>query len=143
MGTNGTHYTDGTSALTAREEVRLRLVYNASMVTHHKQESQTKQRATNMPLVVALTIVLVIGALSTIVSNMRHSNAQNLISSMPLETVHIVPGDTLWRLAESHEVSGTSTQDVVEWLKVYNDLPSSTLRPGQRLVVPKVQDAPH
>lgn len=143
MRASRTQYVDGTSALAMREETCLRLMPNAGVVTSRKHSTSTKKHTMNMPLVWAITLVLVMGALSTIVSNVRHSAAQSLISSMPMETVCVVPGDTLWTVAQNHEVSGASTQDVVEWLKVYNDLPSSTLRPGQRLVVPMQANTVH
>lgn len=143
MRANRTRYVDGTSALAMRDETCLRLVHNTGGATTRKHDTNTKKHTTNTPLVWAITLVLVLGAVSTIISNVCHSAAQNRISSMSMETVCVVPGDTLWTVAQSHEVSGASTQDVVEWLKVYNDLPSSTLRPGQRLVVPKRANTVH
>lgn len=57
-------------------------------------------------------------------------------NSIASETVEVEPGDSLWSLAEEHEVDGLSTQQVSDYIAEVNDLESSMLRPGQEILVP-------
>ena len=47
----------------------------------------------------------------------------------------MAPGDTLWEYAES-AAPGADPRPVIAEIKAVNDLSSSTLQPGQVLVVP-------
>ncbi|MBQ6651273.1 MAG: LysM peptidoglycan-binding domain-containing protein, partial [Atopobiaceae bacterium] len=57
-------------------------------------------------------------------------------ANVTLEEVVVMPGDSLWQLAESHPVAGVSTADVVSYISESNDLPSANLQVGQHLLVP-------
>jgi Tfp pilus assembly protein FimV len=57
----------------------------------------------------------------------------------PEGLVYIVePGDTLWSIAERHrEQAGVrDVRELVYALRQFNDLDSTHLKPGQRLIVP-------
>lgn len=51
-------------------------------------------------------------------------------------TIHVMPGDTLWSLAQLHPQTGKSTQETVAWIKKENHLVNSSLKPGQTLRIP-------
>ena len=54
---------------------------------------------------------------------------------MSLQSVRVRQGATLWDLAETYNVDGVSTQDMVSAIKDWNDLDSSMLQPGQTIFV--------
>lgn len=58
------------------------------------------------------------------------------LSGLPLEEVVVMPGDSLWQIAEAHPVEGVSTADVVSYISSSNNLPSANLQVGQHLFVP-------
>ena len=48
----------------------------------------------------------------------------------------IEPGDSVWDLASQYQVDGYSTAELVQWITEKNSLTTSTLQPGQSLLVP-------
>lgn len=52
------------------------------------------------------------------------------------ESVLLMPGDTLWSLAESHKLSTMDTRAYIETVKQINHLHSSELISGQYLILP-------
>jgi len=50
-------------------------------------------------------------------------------------TVTVAPGDTLWEYAEA-AAPGADPRPLVAQIRSVNDLPTSTLQPGQPLAVP-------
>lgn len=53
-----------------------------------------------------------------------------------LYTVTVQPGDTLWRIAAQYSNDQQDIREVIWTIKRYNHLRSSTLYPGQTLVLP-------
>ncbi len=125
---------DGTSALAPHRHEHLRLVYDSNRDC--RTTSVGPAAGYRHLLACTFVLLLIAGMISTVVDNARHAAAQSAISSGEVQTVCIAPGDTLWSIAEEHEIPGTSTEDVVEWIKKSNGLSSSALMPGQRLVIP-------
>jgi hypothetical protein len=52
-----------------------------------------------------------------------------------LQVYIVQPGDTLWRIARLHVGPNGDPRPVIEEIREANDLPTSTLIPGDRLVV--------
>jgi len=52
------------------------------------------------------------------------------------ESVQLMPGDTLWSLAESHKLSTMDTRAYIQTVKQINHLQSSELISGEYLVLP-------
>lgn len=59
-------------------------------------------------------------------------------SSVPVEQVTVVPGDTLWSIAAAVAEPGSDVRDVVAEIAELNALPTSQVFAGQHLVVPAV-----
>ncbi|TDQ39738.1 cell division suppressor protein YneA [Aureibacillus halotolerans] len=59
------------------------------------------------------------------------------VSDEEYATVHIEKGDSIWALAEEYTALHTmSKPDFIQWVKENNQLPTSTLEPGQQLIIP-------
>ena len=58
------------------------------------------------------------------------------LSSIPTQDVVVEPGDSVWDLASQYQVDGYSTAELVQWITEKNSLTTSTLQPGQSLLVP-------
>lgn len=58
-----------------------------------------------------------------------------IIENANLQSIRIKQGETLWNLAETYCVDGVSTRDMVSAIREWNDLDSSMLHPGQKLLV--------
>ncbi len=54
----------------------------------------------------------------------------------PVETITVQPGDSLWKIAEDHNVSGVSTTDMVHYVQKINHISSDSLVSGQLLKIP-------
>ncbi|MFR8062226.1 MAG: LysM peptidoglycan-binding domain-containing protein, partial [Lancefieldella rimae] len=54
----------------------------------------------------------------------------------PVETITVQPGDSLWKIAEDHNVSGVSTTDIVHYVQKINHISSDSLVSGQLLKIP-------
>jgi nucleoid-associated protein YgaU len=53
---------------------------------------------------------------------------------------HVVrAGDTLWEIARAHTPDGADVRDTVDEIQVMNVLDGSTIFPGDRLVVPRIE----
>lgn len=128
---------EGTAAVAVRDSAHLRIAYDRTRDVSSAQLQRRRQEGKGIMLAVALAVVLVACAISTFVSNARHAEAQRAIGASEVQTIRVAPGDTLWKIAEQHEVPGTTTSDVIEWIKEYNGLSSSALVPGQSIVTPR------
>ncbi len=60
------------------------------------------------------------------------------LSQATLEMVTVMPGDTLWQIAERHPVDGCTTSQLVDYIRCVNDLSQSSLSVGMRLEVPTI-----
>lgn len=83
--------------------------------------------------------IIIVGALVFLASYQISAAASaptyDLIDNMSLQSVRVRQGATLWDLAETYNVDGVSTQDMVSAIKDWNDLDSSMLQPGQTIFV--------
>ena len=89
-------------------------------------------------LITLLAALAFAGALWMGLNDIRCSSMRKALDACKTETVHVVNGDTLWGIAYSHGAQGTSTYEVVEWIKDRNGLTTSELRPGASILVPLV-----
>jgi hypothetical protein len=56
--------------------------------------------------------------------------------SLEWATVSVDPGASLWAVAANNPVPGLTAAELVQLIRAENDLPSSTLHPGQSLRIP-------
>ena len=87
-------------------------------------------------LITLLAAIAFAGALWMGLSDIRCSSMRRALDACKTEIVHVINGDTLWGIAYSHGAHGTSTYEVVEWIKDRNGLTTSELRPGASILVP-------
>lgn len=58
------------------------------------------------------------------------------LAQTTLQEVTVMPGDTLWEIAEQHPVEGCTTSQLVDYIRCVNDLSQLSLSVGMRLEVP-------
>lgn len=90
-------------------------------------------------LVSALVILTLIGtllAMGWLVLASEDAAFSAALSQADRQTIVVRPGDSLWSIAEGHQIEGLSTDQTTEVIRSWNDLASSTLQPGEELVVP-------
>lgn len=81
-------------------------------------------------------LVIALAVLASWLSDAAIASAMPAPSALAVEEVVVMPGDTLWGIAEGRAVDGMTTSALVSWIEERNDLAGSTLAPGQRIVVP-------
>lgn len=129
---------NGTSALKAEIAPHLFLI-EGGRNDKPIQPANAAPLATDIPivLVVAFTVAsLLFAAMSISLDAVREASFADAISEAGTLVVDVVPGDTIWSIAEAHKPSGTQTSDVVDWIREENDLTTSNLNIGQNLIVP-------
>ncbi len=96
-------------------------------------------RKSDLRLLVAVIAVMAFaGAIWMGLNDVRYASLRRWLDACKTETVHVTTGDTLWSIASTHGARGTSTYEVVEWIKERNGLTTSELKPGTRILVPLV-----
>lgn len=69
------------------------------------------------------------------VSSEVSSPTYEMVEQMDLQTIRAKQGQTLWEIAETYDVEGVSTADMVSAIRDWNHLNDSLLQPGQSLLV--------
>lgn len=103
--------------------------------------TNTRSRASRTPSTLAVTLTALAFALSlagcfvlTDVISQRELAAA--FANTSITTVTVLPGDTIWQIAEEHPVAGCTTKDVVRYITETNDLRAECLHAGMVLEVP-------
>lgn len=125
---------NGTSAIAMHHERQLSLVRGVRGTRRNYRASRI--RSDRAFFIGVCGIIVAIGIMSIIISDVAQLRARQAIASSGTEVIHVVYGDTLWAIAERHAVAGCSTNEVLSWLMQRNDLANARLSPGQSLVVP-------
>ncbi|RGJ47341.1 LysM peptidoglycan-binding domain-containing protein [Olsenella sp. AF16-14LB] len=88
--------------------------------------------------VVVCTLLVAMGLFGALVAGNAAiaSRKDAALSSIPTQDVVVEPGDSVWDLASQYQVDGYSTAELVQWITEKNSLTTSTLQPGQSLLVP-------
>ena len=113
------------------------------IVTHEDEVRESElnsRRLTTLFLACALVVFLALTC-AFAYSSEQSRRVRLHLDSCETKTVHVLPGDTLWVIAErcgSGDV--IPTYDVVSWIRARNGLSSSSLRAGQLLSVPLILD---
>lgn len=102
--------------------------------------AMARQRASrgDVLAVAACTLAVALGLLAALVAgNASVSERMDAaLSSLPAQQIVVEPGDSVWGLASRHRVDGYSTAELAKWISEKNSLGTSSLRPGQALLVP-------
>ena len=86
-------------------------------------------------LVCSVTIIVALFT-SAYVETSHRNQVLNRLDAMPKVEVSVVTGDTMWRIAEQYQIEGVSTPELIAWMRTNNNMGSSSLKPGQQLLVP-------
>lgn len=112
-------------------------VYHFEEASRRKTHTQeTKQPITFQQAFVIGVAIASILLFALFLGDLKSSRTVAQLDQMPTEIVTVKSGDTLWHLAQTHGVESVTTSDMVEWIVATNALSSSSLVPGQKLVVP-------
>ena len=88
-------------------------------------------------VVIALVSLIVFAGTWLYTDLSTEARLQSAFDASSYETITVVSGDSLWSIAEAHPVSGCTTQQVANHICESNNLESSYLATGIKLVVPK------
>lgn len=67
------------------------------------------------------------------------TNSDNELHHYTLVSYTVQPGDTLWGIASKTTEQASEISGVVEQIKLENQLDSSSLQPGQHVMIPVTQ----
>ena len=84
--------------------------------------------------VLAIACILVFVAAFNI-SSAISAPTYKMIEDVKLQSIRAKQGQSLWEIAETYDVEGVSTADMVSAIRDWNGLDSSLLQPGQTLLV--------
>lgn len=84
-------------------------------------------------LAVAMVVCFVFGAL---VHAWSGNDEVQAATAQPNEQIVVLPGDTLWNIAEEHAPRGSNIRQYIQKLKRVNDLDDSPIHAGQILILP-------
>lgn len=143
-----TYYVSGTEALQPQQRRRLVLIDGGreanspqSPRTYHEQATSSPSRVITtaqgiLAFCLALAVVIAVFSATLIKDSLLVSARDEALSGVAFEEVVVLPGESLWQIAESHPVEGVPTSDVVTFILETNSLTSSSLSVGQHLMVP-------
>lgn len=69
----------------------------------------------------------------------RHLDQQRISAAFEdvnVSYVYVTPGSTLWDYASDCDVSGVSTQELVDWIQASNHMESPNVAIGSRIKLP-------
>ena len=138
---------DGTSALASKPCEFTLLEGGASVAQDiatsaeflNKQSSASYCPFSRKQLFVAALALVAIVCFLVSTYNLRATAIENEVLDKlqyAVETIMVQPGDSLWKIAEDHNVSGVSTTDMVRYVQKINHISSDSLVSGQLLKIP-------
>lgn len=108
------------------------VVEHVFCIVPNMRSISTDPRAGIRALLLALLLVLVIGALLVVFQK----EAVSAPGREEMTTVVVQPGDTLWEIADRFAPESADLRVVISELAALNGLQSKFLKPGQVLQVP-------
>lgn len=147
------HITYGTLALSAAPaESPSLVIVQGGLTVHHQDatpiqcaapdvyariEARPASRAKQLLMGAASVLLLVSLALAVVsFGSARQARRSAFIDSLQSHEVVVEAGQSLWDIAEQHPVDGMPASEVVELMRSWNSLDSSTIHPGMELSVP-------
>ena len=98
--------------------------------------TRLERKAHLVVCLLAVCIALVLGMIWRQVDARNRARVEALLTGCDLTLVTIMPGDTLWGIAEEYPVEGCRTSAVVQYIMSCNDLDNASLQAGMQLYVP-------
>lgn len=141
----GTHMTrssyaapcfDGTAALKERTRPSLVLIEGGRGAADARPARPLSLRQSLLFVLLGVLLVGALCAASALVDDWSRASVAATIDDLPERELVARDGDSLWSIAESVDVPGVATSDVVSWISERNGLSDALLLSGQRLVVP-------
>ncbi len=94
-------------------------------------------RHRQLVIMLAATLVMIMVAGSWLLGDLRaRSRVNDAMAQAARETVTVMPGDSLWHIAETHPVKGCTTSQLVSYITSANDLEGASLAVGTILTIP-------
>ena len=109
---------------------------NASSASDEKASCTSAHRSAVLSISFAIVFAFVVFLSSSALEASAQSATDAALDSASTTVVYVRDGESLWSIAQQHGVDGVSTQSVVDWIVSENNLSSSCLFSGQKLVVP-------
>ena len=105
---------------------------------HDELQAQKLTLAQSLKAFMAIALLLCALGATLVYSNAAaQAMFEASFSNVPTTTVTVHTGDSLWDIAQDHTPQGCSTSSVVRWITQHNNLDSSLIVSGQKLVVPE------
>ena len=106
-----------------------------SRTLHHSGSSQHAVNSLTIFFVIC-AMILVLTAAAVLMDTFAASRRTSSFANVSTEVVTVMPGDSIWSIAEEHPVEGCSTSEVVDFISEQNELSTSMITSGQHLYVP-------
>ena len=136
-----TYATEGTLARNAaRPQFRVIEGGAAHAATAHGHGTRRRhgmpRREARVLCAAACCVMVVLGALWYAGDIRASARRQQAFAAASYETIVVMPGETLWSIAQQHPVQGCTTAEVVRHISQSNALGSGLLTSGMELSVP-------
>ncbi|AZS14978.1 LysM peptidoglycan-binding domain-containing protein [Paenibacillus lutimineralis] len=95
-----------------------------------RRSAHLSRTAKRTMLVLVLLLLTCTGVVSAFASSTDNANKK------PLETVIVMPGDTLWEIASEHKPQGKDIRKYIDTIKRANGKHLSSIQAGEVLVLP-------
>ena len=103
----------------------------------HHAKARTVHSASSRSHIAAFLCALALAcAFGATLAGIHATRVHNRLVACDTCEVRVLPGQTMWSLAQEHGVEGVSESELVSWIRDANGLDSALLMPGQLLVVP-------
>ncbi|CAM2786202.1 hypothetical protein PASE110613_00745 [Paenibacillus sediminis] len=106
---------------------------NQAVVHSYKSIVHNRFLSSTVAKIFILTMILIV----TCTGMVSAFAASDRTDSMPLDTIVVHSGDTLWGIAEKYKPAGSDTRIYIEGIKNKNDLNGSQIEVGDVLVLPR------
>ena len=107
---------------------------------HKKHEQHKKHVRASWKNIAAFICAITLVTIAAAACGLGHTlSVERALSNCSTQEVRVLPGQTMWALAQEHHVEGVSDDELVSWMREVNDLDTVMLMPGQRLIVPDSQ----
>ena len=126
--------TVGSLAMEGDMREHLRVVEGGRGASRRPAEPQVRS---SVPMAFCIVLMLLaLGCAWLRVDQVTNARVDGALAAASVESVTVMPGDSLWQIAAEHPVKGCTTEQVVNHIIDTNNLADAMLRPGMRLSVP-------
>lgn len=101
-----------------------------SSISPGRRSTHLSRTAKRTMLVLVLLLLTCTGVVSAFASSNDNTNKK------PLETVIVMPGDTLWEIASEHKPQGKDIRKYIDSIRRVNGKHVSSIQAGEVLVLP-------